>query len=194
MSCCRGSKPRTAAVCCGRLLYAAARVAAVAGCCCGGRNPIRTSHGALIPLCVLSIFLLLLLLSRDLIPVEWIRLFNPQELQRLIGGEGGRAIDVEDLKRNTLYAGGYHQSQPVMKVCAALAGRGHYSLSPRDSRPRYKTSASVKQFHHAPERPRSCPLPSAPPPSFLLLSFLHAFFERQRHTSNLRRSYFTGAD
>lgn len=105
------------------MLCAAARVAAVAGCCCGGRNPLRTSHGALIPLCVLfSLFLLLLLLSRDLIPVEWIRLFNPQELQRLIGGEGGRAIDVEDLKRNTLYAGGYHQSQPVMKVCAALAG------------------------------------------------------------------------
>lgn len=49
--------------------------------------------------------------------MEWIRLFNPQELQRLIGGEGGRAIDVEDLKRNTLYAGGYHQSQPVMQVC-----------------------------------------------------------------------------
>ncbi|CAM9442271.1 unnamed protein product [Ectocarpus sp. 8 AP-2014] len=52
---------------------------------------------------------------RDLIPVEWVRMFNPQELQRLIGGEGGRAIDVEDLKRNTLYAGGYHQTQPVMQ-------------------------------------------------------------------------------
>ena len=57
-----------------------------------------------------------LLRNRDLIPVEWIRLFNPQELQRLIGGEGGRAIDVDDLKRNTLYSGGYHESQPVMKV------------------------------------------------------------------------------
>lgn len=65
--------------------------------------------------------MLVLLLCRDLIPVEWIRLFNPQELQRLIGGEGGRAIDVEDLKRNTLYAGGYHQSQPVMQVCDWLA-------------------------------------------------------------------------
>ncbi|CBJ29420.1 conserved unknown protein [Ectocarpus siliculosus] len=52
---------------------------------------------------------------RDLIPVEWVRMFNPQELQRLIGGEGGRAIDVEDLKRNTLYAGGYHKTQPVMQ-------------------------------------------------------------------------------
>ncbi|CAM9290006.1 unnamed protein product [Ectocarpus sp. 4 AP-2014] len=52
---------------------------------------------------------------RDLIPVEWVQMFNPQELQRLIGGEGGRAIDVEDLKRNTLYAGGYHQTQPVMQ-------------------------------------------------------------------------------
>lgn len=48
--------------------------------------------------------------------MEWIRLFNPQELQRLIGGEGGRAIDVEDLRRNTRYAGGYHESQPVMQV------------------------------------------------------------------------------
>ncbi|CAN0421362.1 unnamed protein product, partial [Laminaria digitata] len=56
-----------------------------------------------------------ILRNRDLIPVEWIRLFNPQELQRLIGGEGKRAVDVDDLKRNTRYAGGYHESQPVMK-------------------------------------------------------------------------------
>lgn len=54
--------------------------------------------------------------SRDLIPVEWICLFNPHELQRLIGGEGGRAIDVDDLKQNTRCAGGYHESQPVMQV------------------------------------------------------------------------------
>lgn len=69
--------------------------------------------------------------------MEWIRLFNPQELQRLIGGEGGRAIDVEDLKRHTLYAGGYHHSQPVMQVgvcvlcCAVLCSQGHRLLSPR---------------------------------------------------------------
>lgn len=69
--------------------------------------------------CVCVIFCV----CRDLIPVEWIRLFNPQELQRLIGGEGGRAIDVDDLKQHTLYAGGYHASQPVMQVFYSVCTR-----------------------------------------------------------------------
>jgi ubiquitin-protein ligase E3 C len=53
---------------------------------------------------------------RDLVPVPWIRLFSPRELQRLIGGDSGdRGIDIADLKANMKYAGGYHPSQPVMQ-------------------------------------------------------------------------------
>ncbi|CAM9930780.1 unnamed protein product [Discosporangium mesarthrocarpum] len=53
---------------------------------------------------------------RDLIPVEWIRLFNARELQMLIGGEDQRAVDVDDLKKNTRYSGGYHHTQPVIQA------------------------------------------------------------------------------
>ncbi|CAM9839352.1 unnamed protein product [Chrysoparadoxa australica] len=52
---------------------------------------------------------------RDLIPLEWMRLFNSQELQRLIGGDGEHAIDVDDLRHNMRYAGGFHESQPIMQ-------------------------------------------------------------------------------
>uniref|UniRef100_A0A6U6CBM7 HECT-type E3 ubiquitin transferase n=1 Tax=Odontella aurita TaxID=265563 RepID=A0A6U6CBM7_9STRA len=52
---------------------------------------------------------------RDLVPPSWVRLFNPRELQRLIGGDDTvRGIDVDGLKRVTQYSGGYHPSQPIM--------------------------------------------------------------------------------
>lgn len=53
--------------------------------------------------------------------MEWIGLFNPHELQRLIGGEAGKDVDFDDLQRNTYYAGGYHESQPVMQVGSTRA-------------------------------------------------------------------------
>lgn len=76
-------------------------------------NEIRRNQNSLI---VTTPWFILHPNNRDLVPVDWIRLFNPHELQRLIGGEGGQAIDLADLKRNTRYGGGYHESQPVMKV------------------------------------------------------------------------------
>ena len=52
---------------------------------------------------------------RDIIPVDWIRMFGPHELQLLIGGDM-RRIDIEDMRRNTRYGGGYHESQPYVQV------------------------------------------------------------------------------
>jgi len=52
---------------------------------------------------------------RHLIPLEWMRLFSPQELQLLIGGDVQR-IDVADLRRNVHYASGYHDSQPYIQT------------------------------------------------------------------------------
>ena len=49
----------------------------------------------------------------DLIPVKWVRMFGPQELQRLIGGDEQRP-DLDDLLRHTNYAGGLHPSQPIV--------------------------------------------------------------------------------
>ncbi|CAM9735539.1 unnamed protein product, partial [Phaeothamnion confervicola] len=51
---------------------------------------------------------------RDLIPVEWIGLFGPHELQKLIGGDDERGVDIDNLRANVTYAGGYHESQPVI--------------------------------------------------------------------------------
>ena len=43
---------------------------------------------------------------RSIIDPSWLSMFNRVELQRLVGGDS-RAIDVEDLRRNTVYGGLY---------------------------------------------------------------------------------------
>ncbi|OAA68252.1 glycosyl hydrolase [Niveomyces insectorum RCEF 264] len=50
----------------------------------------------------------------------WLRMFNQNELQRLVGGDSSE-IDVDDLRRNTIYAGVYeigddHQEHPTVKL------------------------------------------------------------------------------
>jgi len=50
---------------------------------------------------------------RDLVPLEWIRMFSPSEMQLLIGG-ALRPIDVADMRANTRYGGGYHDTQPYV--------------------------------------------------------------------------------
>ena len=58
---------------------------------------------------------------RDIVPVDWIRMFGPHELQLLIGGDLNR-IDVNDLRIHAKYGGGYHESQPYIQVsCFCLA-------------------------------------------------------------------------
>ncbi|KAL6892857.1 hypothetical protein HDV57DRAFT_507423 [Trichoderma longibrachiatum] len=43
---------------------------------------------------------------REIIRPSWLSMFNQSELQRLVGGDS-MAIDVEDLRRNTVYSGLY---------------------------------------------------------------------------------------
>ncbi|KAA8913783.1 hypothetical protein FN846DRAFT_806559 [Sphaerosporella brunnea] len=38
---------------------------------------------------------------------NWLKMFNQSELQTLVGGDVGNPIDVEDLRRNTIYGGVY---------------------------------------------------------------------------------------
>ncbi|CAK7233862.1 ubiquitin-protein ligase (E3) [Sporothrix curviconia] len=50
----------------------------------------------------------------------WLRMFNQHELQRLVGGDSSE-IDVEDLRRNTIYGGLYvigddHEEHPTVKL------------------------------------------------------------------------------
>jgi len=48
------------------------------------------------------------------VPAGWLRLFNRPELQRLIGGDD-IAIDVDDLRKHTKYAGGYNDFSPTIR-------------------------------------------------------------------------------
>jgi hypothetical protein len=50
---------------------------------------------------------------RDLVPVPWLRMFGPRELQTLLGGADAD-IDLGDLRAHTVYSGGFHDSQPYV--------------------------------------------------------------------------------
>ncbi|XP_077165208.1 ubiquitin-protein ligase E3B isoform X1 [Paroedura picta] len=50
---------------------------------------------------------------RSIIKPEWIRMFSAPELQRLISGDNAE-IDLEDLKKHTVYYGGFHGSHRVI--------------------------------------------------------------------------------
>lgn len=51
----------------------------------------------------------------DLINLEWLRMFDQQELQVLISG-AAIPIDIEDLKQYTNYSGGYTAEHPVIRM------------------------------------------------------------------------------
>lgn len=51
----------------------------------------------------------------DLVNLEWLRMFDQQELQVLISG-ASIPIDIEDLKQHTNYSGGYTADHPVIKM------------------------------------------------------------------------------
>lgn len=51
----------------------------------------------------------------ELIEPKWIRMFNQQELQILIGGVD-KPVDLEDLRRNTNYGGAYEDDDPVIRA------------------------------------------------------------------------------
>eukprot|EP00092_Neocalanus_flemingeri_P034441 GFUD01037450.1.p1 GENE.GFUD01037450.1~~GFUD01037450.1.p1 ORF type:complete len:1075 (-),score=271.40 GFUD01037450.1:205-3429(-) len=50
---------------------------------------------------------------RSVIPTDWLSLFSGPEVQRLISGDNS-PIDLKDLRRNTSYYGGFHDSHRVV--------------------------------------------------------------------------------
>eukprot|EP01041_Mallomonas_annulata_P005732 gene5732-11590_t len=56
---------------------------------------------------------------RDVVPVHWLRMFGPHELQLLIGGDR-RRIDIDDMRVHSRYGGGYHESQPYVQAFWAV--------------------------------------------------------------------------
>ena len=51
----------------------------------------------------------------DLIRPDWLRMFSPDELQMLISGAVG-AVDLVDLRANTVYGGGYSDEHPSIQI------------------------------------------------------------------------------
>lgn len=58
---------------------------------------------------------------RVMIPIDWIRMFNTQELQLLISGDR-RRIDLADMQRHVVYGSGYHPSQPYIQAFWSIVG------------------------------------------------------------------------
>jgi len=48
------------------------------------------------------------------IPLSWLKMFDPYELNTLISGSSA-GFDVEDLRAATVYGGGYHEGSPVIQ-------------------------------------------------------------------------------
>jgi ubiquitin-protein ligase E3 B len=65
---------------------------------------------------------------QDVIRVEWIRFFNPVELQVLISGERNGDFDVADLRAHTVYSGGFSDSDSVCRKFWKVVGM----MTPRE--------------------------------------------------------------
>ncbi|GAX81158.1 hypothetical protein CEUSTIGMA_g8591.t1 [Chlamydomonas eustigma] len=50
-----------------------------------------------------------------LVRPQWVSMFNAEELQLLMGGSE-EGLNLEDMKRNINYEGGYHEDHPVVKL------------------------------------------------------------------------------
>lgn len=51
---------------------------------------------------------------RTLLPIEWLRMFNVNELQLIIGGDHKR-IDLADMRRHVVYHAGYYDTHPYIQ-------------------------------------------------------------------------------
>ena len=51
----------------------------------------------------------------EVIEPEWVSMFNEEELQMLIRGRGTAGIDLDDLRGNVNYAGGYSEGHPTIQ-------------------------------------------------------------------------------
>lgn len=52
----------------------------------------------------------------QVIPCEWLKLFNTQEVNQLLGGGENAALDVTDMAAHAQYSGGYNKNHPTIKI------------------------------------------------------------------------------
>lgn len=90
---------------------------------------------------------------RDVIDGEWLRIFNEPELQVLISGATDGKIDVEDMRQNCKYAGGFTGIDPTVNRFWKVVG----SMTP-------KQQGDLLRFVTSCERPPPLGFASMTPP------------------------------
>ena len=75
----------------------------------------------------------------ELIEPKWIRMFNQQELQILLGGVNS-PIDLEDLRAHTQYGGLFNDHEPTIEMFWRVVGT--LSQDQRSALLRFATSCS----------------------------------------------------
>lgn len=50
----------------------------------------------------------------DVIPLSWLRMFSPQEINLMISGELRKGFDISELRANIVYGGGYSESSATI--------------------------------------------------------------------------------
>ncbi|XP_063238622.1 ubiquitin-protein ligase E3C isoform X2 [Bacillus rossius redtenbacheri] len=108
----------------------------------------------------------------NVIPMEWLRMFNNKELQVLVSG-AQIPVDVDDLRQHTNYAGGYGADHPTIQLFWKVVG--NFTDQQRSqllkfvtscSRPPllgFKVSARLSSLLSLSPRPPTPPLPSSLP-------------------------------
>ena len=64
----------------------------------------------------------------EVIPLTWLRMFTPREINVLVSGENARGFDTADLRANTVYGGGYFDYSPNIELFWDVVK----NLSPQD--------------------------------------------------------------
>jgi len=52
----------------------------------------------------------------QVVPLSWLTLFSPKELNEVVGGGTAGDLDVEDMRSHTKYSGGYSESSSTVKL------------------------------------------------------------------------------
>ena len=92
----------------------------------------------------------------QVIPGSWLRLFDPREVNQLVGGGASGDIDVADLQQHSAYSNGYSSSDHTIrlfwKVRPVTHGSYSHSIVKRlDSSSAAWQEASTHVRHQHPE-------------------------------------------
>ena len=65
----------------------------------------------------------------QVIPASWLRLFDPREVNQLVGGGASGDIDVTDLQQHSAYSNGYSSSDHTIRLFWTVSLFTNCSLS-----------------------------------------------------------------